>query len=161
MTQPATDIESFAAALPARGALLGLDHGTKTIGVAISDATRAIASPLTGVRKGKFRDNVETLAGLATENAVCGLVIGFPLNMDGTLGPSAQSARAFAKNLSEALSLPVLMWDERLSTAAVNRMLIEADTSRKRRGEIVDETAAAYILQGALDRMRRLGPQGA
>lgn len=154
MTAPTADIAEFAAALPPRGALLGLDPGSKTIGVAICDATRTIASPLTGVKRAKFSQNLEALRQIASGNAVCGLVVGHPLNMDGSAGPSAQSARAFARNLAAGLDLPVLLWDERLSTAAVTRMLIDGDASRRRRAEIVDETAAAYILQGALDRMR-------
>lgn len=155
-----TDIDVFLNALPPTGALIGLDHGTKTIGVAISDSSRSVATPLTSLRKAKFARNAEELGRLARDNAVCGLVVGYPLNMDGSIGPSAQSARAFATNLARSLSLPVLLWDERLSTAAVERMLIEGDASRRRRAEIVDETAAAYILQGALDRLKAPAREG-
>ncbi len=155
-----TDIDAFLNALPPSGALIGLDHGSKTIGVAISDSSRSVATPLTSLRKAKFARNAEELGGLAGDNAVSGLVVGYPLNMDGSIGPSAQSARAFATNLARALSLPVLLWDERLSTAAVERMLVEGDASRRRRAEIVDETAAAYILQGALDRLKAPAREG-
>ena len=156
MDAPTTDIAAFAAGLPTSGALLGLDHGTKTIGVALSDRTQAVATPLTGLEKAKFSDNAAALLRIAEENGVVGLVIGYPLNMDGSVGPRAQSARAFAANLAHALARPALLWDERLSTAAVERMLIAGDTSRRRRALIVDETAAAYILQGALDRLSHI-----
>lgn len=158
MHEPTTDVARFAAALPPQGALIGLDHGTRTIGVAISDRTRSVASPLTAIAKAKFSAIGTTLGRLVEDNDVCGIVVGHPLNMDGTSGPRAQSARAFAGNLARTLGLPTLLWDERLSTAAVTRMLIEGDASRRRRAEIVDETAAAYILQGALDRLSRLAP---
>ena len=154
MDGPTTDIDAFAATLPPSGALIGIDHGTRTIGVAISDRTRSVASPLIGLKKAKFTENAADLRRIVADNAVCGMVVGFPLNMDGSIGPSAQSARAFAANLGRTLGLPTLLWDERLSTAAVTRMLIEGDTSRRRRARIIDETAAAYILQGALDRLR-------
>jgi putative holliday junction resolvase len=157
MNVATSDIRAFATALPPTAALLGIDHGSKTIGVAISDRTRTVASPLTAIKKSKFARNLEDLRRLAEDNAVGGIVVGLPLNMDGTIGPSAQSARAFATNLAQALLVPVLLWDERLSTAAVTRMLIEGDASRRRRASIVDETAAAYILQGALDRLSGLG----
>ena len=157
MAAPFEDAEAFAAALPAQGALLGLDPGTKTIGIAISDPGRRIASPLLGLKKGKFRDNGAAIAKLCADNAVAGLVIGLPLNMDGSAGPKAQAARAFARNLAGVVDVPILLWDERLSTAAVTRTLIEADTSRKRRGEVVDKVAAGYILQGALDRLSAIG----
>lgn len=159
MDTPTTDIATFAAALPAHGALLGLDHGTKTIGIAVSDRTRSIASPLTALGKGRFSSNAADLQKLIDQNDITGLVIGLPLNMDGSTGPSAQSARAFAANLAGRLQLPVLLWDERLSTAAVTRMFVDADTSRRRRAAIIDETAAAYILQGALDRLSRQVPR--
>lgn len=149
-----TDADGFAAALPPRGALLGLDPGSRTIGVAISDVTRTVASPLVGVKREKFAHTGETLTRFARDNAAVGLVVGLPLNMDGSSGPAAQAARALARNLAGVLVLPILLWDERLSTAAVERMLVGADASRQRRAEIVDETAAAYILQGALDRLR-------
>lgn len=161
MTEPTDDPAAFAALLPPRGALMGLDHGERTIGVAITDPERRIASPLAGVRKGRFRDTGAEIARLCAERTVAGLVVGLPLNMDGSTGPSAQSARAFARNLAALLGLPVLLWDERLSTAAVTRTLIEADTSRRRRAEVVDKMAAAYILQGALDRLSRQAGQEA
>jgi putative pre-16S rRNA nuclease len=157
MHAPTTDTESFAAALPGRGALLGIDPGEKTIGIAICDKGWRIASPLLGLRKAKFRDNGAAIVKLCADNAVAGLVVGLPLNMDGSAGPKAQAARALARNLAEVVDLPILLWDERLSTAAVTRAMIDADTSRRRRAEIVDKLAAAYILQGALDRLAGIG----
>ena len=150
------DLEAFANALPARGALMGLDLGTKTIGVAISDPGRSIASPLTTVARTKFKADAAALLKEAGRHAIAGLVIGLPLNMDGSEGPRVQATRAFARNLAALTDLPMLFWDERLSTAAVTRTLIEADTSRKRRGEVVDKMAAAYILQGLLDRLGKM-----
>lgn len=149
-----TDIPGFAAILPPQGALLGLDVGTKTIGVALSDAGRRIASPLVVIARTKFSANAQALLRHVAEHQVTGIVIGFPINLDGSEGPRAQATRAFARNLSGRTDLPLALWDERLSTAAVERMLIEADRSRARRAELVDKMAAAYILQGALDRMR-------
>jgi putative Holliday junction resolvase len=149
-----TDIEAFAESLPASGALIGLDLGTKTIGVAISDAGRRVASPLSVIRRKKFTADVESLFELTASSTPAGIVLGLPLNMDGSEGPRAQATRAFARNLAGHTDLPMLLWDERLSTAAVERTLIEADRSRVRRAELVDKIAAAYILQGALDRMR-------
>jgi putative Holliday junction resolvase len=146
-----TDIAAFLAACPA-GALLGLDVGTKTIGVAASDAGRRIATPLALIRRAKFAADAAELLRLATGRAVTGIVLGLPLNMDGTQGPRVQSTRAFARNLVRLAPLPMLLWDERLSTAAVTRTLIEADRSRARRAQLVDKMAAAYILQGVLDR---------
>ena len=145
----------LAGSLPPSGALMGLDLGTKTIGLAISDAGRRIASPLLTIRRTKFKADAETLLKHAAENAVAALVLGLPLNMDGSEGPRVQATRAFARNLSGLTSLPIVFWDERLSTAAVTRTLLDADASRKRRAELVDKMAAAYILQGALDRLRR------
>jgi putative Holliday junction resolvase len=145
------DITAFAAALPPAGALLGLDLGTKTIGVALSDLGRRIASPLVLIERTKFTADADRLLALAAEHRAAGLVIGLPLNMDGSEGPRAQSTRAFARNLSRLTPIPIAYWDERLSTAAVERMLIEADRSRKKRAEIIDKLAAAYILQSALD----------
>jgi putative Holliday junction resolvase len=158
MPDPTDDPDAFAALLPRHGALIGLDHGERTVGVALSDPGRRIASPLTGVRKGKFSRTGAEIAGLCERHAVAGLVVGLPLNMDGSAGPSAQSARAFARNLAALTGRPVLMWDERLSTAAVTRTLIEADASRKRRAEVIDKLAAAFILQGALDRLSHRSP---
>jgi putative Holliday junction resolvase len=151
--QATVDLESLKARLPPRAPLLGLDLGTKTIGVAISDISRTVASPLTTIRRTKFSRDAEALLKLAAENNVGGIVLGLPLNMDGTEGPRAQATRAFARNLSALTDISIVLWDERLSTAAVTRALIEADASRKRRGELVDKLAAAYILQGALDRL--------
>jgi putative Holliday junction resolvase len=152
MTEAVTDrIEDFAAALPERGRLLGLDLGTKTIGIAVSDPERHIASPRETLRRTKFRADADALARLSDSEEIAGLVIGLPVNMNGTEGPRAQSSRAFAGNIAGRLGLPVLLWDERLSTAAVTRTMLDADLSRRRRGEVVDKLAAAYILQGALD----------
>ncbi|MSO77342.1 MAG: Holliday junction resolvase RuvX [Alphaproteobacteria bacterium] len=145
------DLEAL---LPPAHRLLGLDVGAKTVGLAISDASRVIASPVTTLRRGKrFRDDAETLARLIAERQVGGLVVGLPINMAGNEGPRCQSVRQFADNLLAVIDLPLAFWDERLSTAAVERMMIEADLSRRRRGELVDKLAAAYILQGALDRL--------
>jgi putative Holliday junction resolvase len=154
-------LADFTAALPAVGALLGLDPGAKRIGVAACDPGRLIASPIAQVTRTKFTEDAAALLKLATERACVGLVIGLPLNMDGSAGPAAQSARAFATNLAKLTDLPILMWDERLSTSAVTRTLIEADASRKRRGEVVDKLAAAYLLQGALDRLQEDKLRGA
>ena len=134
--------------------LLGIDPGEKTLGLALSDISRAVATPLKAVRRGKLADLVASLRELAAAENVGAVVVGLPRNMDGSEGPAAQSARALAVNLERELGLPVALWDERLSTAAVTRTLLEADTSRKRRGAVVDKLAAAYILQGALDRIR-------
>ena len=150
-----TDLGAFVAALPPAGALLGLDLGSKTIGLALSDPRRRIASPLLTIARTKFAADAKALLDVAGKHAVAGLVLGLPLNMDGSEGPRVQATRAFARNLARLTELPVLFWDERLSTAAVTRTLLDADASRKRRGEVVDKMAAAYILQGALDRMGR------
>jgi putative Holliday junction resolvase len=148
-----TEIEAFRGSLPGGGALVGLDLGTKTIGIAISDAGRRIASPLFLIRRKKFSTDIESMFEAIETSDPTGYVLGLPLNMDGSEGPRAQSTRAFARNLGQKSDLPVLLWDERLSTAAVDRVLIEADRSRARRSELVDKMAAAYILQGALDRL--------
>ena len=149
--------EEFVATLPRAGAIAGLDLGTRTIGVAVSDGLRQVASPLTVIRRTKFTADAEALLKLATERALVGLVLGLPRNMDGSEGPRAQSTRAFARNLSRLTDLPITFWDERLSTVAAERALLENDTSRKRRAEVVDQVAAGYILQGLLDRLRYLG----
>lgn len=154
------DLPDFAAALPARGAILGIDPGEKRIGVAISDLTRLIASALDTVARTKFAADAEALFRLYDARQCAGLVIGLPLNMDGSTGPSAQAARAFARNLLAKRDAPLLLWDERLSTAAVTRTLIEGDASRRRRGEVVDKMAAAYMLQGALDAMQERRANG-
>ena len=154
--QATTDLEAFIAGAPKLTRLLGIDLGSKTIGLALSDAGRAIASPLETLVRGKFTADAETLAALVKQHTIGGIVIGLPLKLDGTESPRSQSTRAFAANLAKALSLPVLLWDERLSTVAVERALLEADVSRAKRAERIDKLAAAYILQGALDRMARL-----
>ncbi len=141
--------------LPETGKLLGLDLGTKTIGVAISDALRYSATPLLTIQRTKFTADADALLEIAQKNGVVALVLGMPLNMDGSEGPRAQSTRAFARNLATKTDLPIAFWDERLSTAAVNRMLIAADVRRDTRGQVVDKLAATYILQGALERLRR------
>jgi putative Holliday junction resolvase len=149
--------EEFAnplAAIPATGRIMALDLGTKTIGVAISDGMRYSATPLETIKRTKFTADAARLVDLIAENDVVALVLGLPLNMDGSEGPRAQSTRTFARNLSQKTALPILFWDERLSTSAVTRMLIEADTRRDKRAEVVDKLAASYILQGFLDRLR-------
>jgi putative holliday junction resolvase len=139
--------------------LLGLDLGEKTIGIALSDTTLSVATPMQTLARGKFGAVAATLCALIREHGIGGIAIGLPLNMDGSDGPSAQSARAFARNFAQTANIPIVLVDERLSTAAVTRTLIEADASRARRKEVVDKMAAAYILQAALDRLRRLsGP---
>jgi len=151
------DIDALKLALPERSRLLGLDLGEKTIGLALSDTTLMVATPMETLARGKFGADAAKIEKIVADQGVGGLVIGLPLNMDGTDGPSAQSARAFARNFSaRASALPVLLWDERMSTAAVTRTLLDADASRKRRGEVVDKMAAAYILQGVLERLRRI-----
>jgi putative Holliday junction resolvase len=149
------DILDLPAAAPPRTPLIGLDLGEKTIGVAVSDTSRMIASPLALILKTKFTDDAAQLFKLMAERGALGIVIGLPVNMDGTEGPRCQSSRAFARNLLRLRDdLAIAFWDERLSSAAVNRMLIdEADLTRARRAEVVDKAAAAYILQGALDRL--------
>ena len=138
---------------PARGALIGLDLGTKTIGVAVSDPDRRLAAGVETIRRKSLSADAGRLLTLAAERRVVGVVLGLPINMDGSEGPRAQSTRAFARNLGNRTDLPIALWDERLSTAAVERALIAADVSRKKRAAIIDEHAAVYILQGALDRL--------
>lgn len=147
------DMADFAAALPRHGAVAGLDLGTKTIGVAVSDGLRQVASPLLVIKRRKFTQDAADLLALATARGLAGLILGLPRNMDGSEGPRAQSTRAFARNLSALTPLPIGYWDERLSTVAAERALLEGDTSRKRRAEVIDQVAAGYILQGALDRL--------
>jgi putative Holliday junction resolvase len=152
---PVLTLEDFAAALPDRCALAGLDLGEKTIGIAVSDALRMVGSPLETLRRTKFTTDLEALFRIMDDRAIGALVIGLPLNMDGTEGPRCQSNRAFARNLLSRRDLPLLFWDERLSTAAVTRMMIdEHDLTRKRQAQAVDKLAAAWILQGALERLR-------
>jgi putative holliday junction resolvase len=150
-------LEAFAAGLPLHGRLMSLDVGTKTIGVAISDTTRLVASGLETVMRTKFGADADHLAGLVKTHAIAAIVIGLPTSLDGTAGPRVQSTRAFASNLGPRLQLPMLLWDERLSTVAAERALLEADTSRRRRKEVIDKVAAVIILQGALERLREMG----
>lgn len=149
-------IEDFAAALPQRRALMGLDLGTKTIGVAVSDCLQGIATPILTVRRKKFGLDAAALLALISERNIGAVVLGLPRNMDGSEGPRAQSTRAFARNFERLCPLPLTYWDERLSTVAAERALLEADTSRARRAALIDHVAAGYILQGALDRLGHL-----
>ncbi|HEY7973125.1 MAG TPA: Holliday junction resolvase RuvX [Xanthobacteraceae bacterium] len=142
--------------LPRRGALIGLDLGTKTIGVAVSDPDRRLAAGVTTIGRKTFSADAERLLALAAERQVVGFVLGLPINMDGSEGPRAQSTRAFGRNLAGRTPLPIALWDERLSTAAVERELIAADVSRAQRQAVIDQHAAAFILQGALDRLARI-----
>lgn len=146
-------IEAFADAIAPMQAVAGLDLGDKTIGVAVSDGFLTVATPLETIRRKKFGVDAARLLEIATERSLGGFVLGLPLNMDGTEGPRCQSTRAFARNLARLTELPIGFWDERLSTVAAERALIEADTSRKRRAEVIDHVAAGYILQGVLDRL--------
>ena len=150
------EIEALPTLLPREGRLIGLDLGSKTIGVALSDVGRSIASALETIARTKFTKDVERLRALIGAHAIAGIVIGLPRNMDGSEGKAAQSARSFARNLAPLIEIPLAFWDERLSTVAVTRMLIEADRSRTRREALVDKLAASYILQGALDRLKRM-----
>jgi putative Holliday junction resolvase len=136
--------------------LLGLDLGEKTIGIALSDTSRSIATPMETLRKSKFAADASRIGKIVSEQNVGAVVIGQPLNMDGSDGPSAQSARAFGRNLAARMTVPIVFWDERLSTVAVTRTLLDADASRRRRAEVVDKMAAAYILQGVIDRLRHM-----
>ncbi len=150
---PVLALMEAAALLPARGALIGLDLGTKTIGVAASDPDRRLAAPVETIAREKFGADARRILALAAERNAAGFVLGLPINMDGSEGPRAQSTRAFARNLAALTELPIALWDERLSTAAVERALIAADASRAKRKAVIDQHAAAYILQGALDRL--------
>lgn len=150
------EFEDFAAALSPLTALMGLDLGEKTIGVAVSDRMRGVASPLETVRRKKFTLDSARLLDIIADREIGGVVLGLPKNMDGTEGPRCQSTRAFARNLSRLTEVSISFWDERLSTVAAEKALLEADTSRKRRGQVIDHVAAGYILQGALDRLRFL-----
>ncbi len=149
-------IEEFAAALPRMAALAGIDLGEKTVGVAVSDRRRSVATPLETIRRTKFTADAARLMEIVSAREIGGIVLGLPLNMDGSEGPRAQSTRAFARNLARLTDLPIAFWDERLSTVAAERALLEADTSRARRKEVIDHVAAGYILQGALDRLAHL-----
>lgn len=150
------DLVALKAALARGQRLLGLDLGEKTIGLALSDTLLTVATPLETLKRGKFTADAKRLQEIVAEHGVGGLIVGLPLNMDGSEGPSAQSARAFARNFAALSEVPIVLWDERLSTAAVTRTLLDADASRRRRDEVVDKMAAAYILQGALERLRNL-----
>jgi putative holliday junction resolvase len=153
-------IDELAERLPPGRPLIGLDVGSKTIGIAVSDRNRQIASPRETIRRTRFGPDAARLLELSGRENAAAIVVGLPINMDGSEGPRAQSTRAFARNLARLTDLPIAFWDERLSTAAVERMLIEADRSRDRRAKLVDKLAAAYILQGALDRLARLAEPG-
>ncbi len=150
---PVLSLTDAIAVLPPRGALIGLDLGSKTIGVAASDPERRVAAPVETISRQRFNLDARRILDLAAERRAAGLVLGLPINMDGSEGPRAQATRAFARNLARLTELPVALWDERLSTAAVERALIAADASRAQRKKVIDQHAAAYILQGALDRL--------
>lgn len=154
------DVEAFSAALPPMRPLIGLDLGTVTIGLAVSDTFRGVASPLETIRRKKFGVDADKLMGVMQARDIGGLVLGLPRNMDGSEGPRCQSTRAFARNLERLWEGPITFWDERLSTVAAEKALLEADTSRKRRAEVIDHVAAGYILQGLLDRLRVLRSKG-
>jgi putative Holliday junction resolvase len=147
------DLEAFVAALPAGGALAGLDLGEKTVGVAVSDLRRMVATPLETVRRKKFKLDAARLLEIAEQRKLAGFILGLPLNMDGSEGPRCQSTRAFARNLTQLTDLPIGFWDERLSTVAAERALLHFDTSREKRAQVIDHVAAGFILQGVLDRM--------
>ncbi len=150
------DVSTFLGNVPSLGALAGLDLGTVTIGVAVSDVMRGVATPTETIKRRKFGVDATALLALCDKRQITGLVLGLPLNMDGSVGPRCQATRAFARNLERLTPLPITYWDERLSTVAATRALLEADTSRKRRAEVIDHVAAAYILQGALDRINHM-----
>src|SRR5215468_10349793 len=152
---PVLPLADAAALLPDRGVLLGLDLGSKTIGVAASDPDRRVAAPVETISRKRFAADAGRVLALAAERKAAGFVLGLPINMDGSEGPRAQSTRAFARNMAKLTELPIALWDERLSTAAVERELIAADASRAKRKAVIDQHAAIYILQGALDRLRR------
>ncbi len=147
------DIAEFLKSARPRTALMGLDLGTKTIGVAISDTRRRVATPILTVKRTKFGKDAEALLAIITDRNIGGIILGLPMNMDGSEGARCQSTRAFARNFERLCPLPISFWDERLSTVAAERALLEADTSRKRRAELIDHVAASYILQGVLDRI--------
>lgn len=153
-------VEEFHSTLPRHGAIAGLDLGTETIGVAVTDSFRQVATPLETIRRKKFGVDAEKLLAICSHRSINGLILGLPLNMDGSEGPRCQSTRAFARNLERLTDLPIGYWDERLSTVAAERALLEADTTRKRRSEVIDHVAASYILQGALDRLTHLERNG-
>ncbi|MEN8710256.1 MAG: Holliday junction resolvase RuvX [Paracoccaceae bacterium] len=150
------DIQEFAATLSRPCALMGLDLGTKTIGVAISDLLLSSATPIKTIKRTKFTADAEALISLIKDRNIAGIVLGLPRNMDGSEGPRCQATRAFARNFERLNPCPITFWDERLSTVAAEKALLEADTTRKRRSEVIDHVAASYILQGALDRLRHI-----
>lgn len=149
-------LEDFAPELPPMRAIAGLDLGDKTIGVAVSDRLLSVATPIMTIRRKKFTLDAQALAALLKEREIGGIILGLPRNMDGSEGPRCQSTRAFARNFRQVLEIPTAFWDERLSTVAAERALLEADTSRRKRAEVIDHVAASYILQGALDRLRHM-----
>ena len=155
------DFLDFAGSCPPMRALVGLDLGDKTIGVALSDRLGATATPVETIKRRKFTLDAERLLQIVIDRNVGAILLGLPRNMDGSEGPRCQSTRAFARNLSRLTDLPIGFWDERLSTVAAERALLEADTTRKRRAEVIDHVAASYILQGALDRMRHIKNEAA
>jgi len=161
MPAPVLALIEAAPHLGARGALIGLDLGAKTIGVAVCDPDRRVATGVETVRRRSFAVDAARVLRLADERRAVGIVLGMPINMDGSQGPRAQATRAFARNLAQLTDRPIALWDERLSTAAVERELIAADVSRGKRAAIIDQHAAAYILQGAIDRLARLGDDDA
>ena len=150
------DVSEFANELQSNNSLIGLDLGTKTIGVEVSDIILSVATPIKTIKRKKFSIDADQLLGIISIKICCGIVFGLPKNMDGSEGPRAQSTRAFARNFSKKTPLPISFWDERLSTVAAEKALLEADTTRKRRAEVIDHVAAAYILQGFLDRLKIL-----
>ena len=150
------NVSEFANKLHSNNSLIGLDLGTKTIGVAVSDTILSVATPIKTIKRKKFSIDADQLLGIISIKNCCGVVVGLPKNMDGSEGPRAQSTRAFARNFSAKTQLPITFWDERLSTVAAEKALLEADTTRKRRAEVIDHVAAAYILQGFLDRLKIL-----
>ena len=156
MPAPILPLIEAAARWPTRGALVGLDLGTKTIGVAVSDPDRRLATGVETIQRTAFKADAARLLALSSERAACGFVLGLPINMDGSEGPRSQSTRAFARNLARLTTLPIGLWDERLSTSAVERALIANDVSRAKRAKVIDEHAAIFILQGALDRLAAL-----
>ena len=155
---PVLSLADAVAVLPPRGTLIGLDLGSKTIGVAASDPDRRVAAPVETISRKRFSLDAKRILDLTAERRAAGLVLGLPINMDGSEGPRAQATRAFARNLARLTDLPIALWDERLSTAAVERALIAADASRAKRKSVIDQHAAAYILQGALDRLSHQRP---
>ena len=150
------DVSEFANELQSNNSLIGLDLGTKTIGVAVSDIILSVATPIKTIKRKKFSIDSDQLLGIISIKNCCGIVFGLPKNMDGSEGPRAQSTRAFARNFSKKTPLPISFWDDRLSTITAEKALLEADTTRKRRAEVIDHVAAAYILQGFLDRLKIL-----